>query len=477
MNNKETPMEIINLFLTSGITLIISALLGFLFLLWGIRFFWSSSYNEAKINLINAIRFLEQKDNKLSWAPTENKNYKRLIHPYILGSSQDNVFTPQRSVKTGRILTSTPLTEIMYLPRDDRSNMPSILTSIGIIGTFLGITLALQDLDSFQAGNDLQDMMSGAVTLISGMKIAFLTSLVGLCLAAIVLLSLSYQRNKRNKDEQELFEQLAKLLEEANMIEALHHIASPEKIEADKASIKAAQSMQQAATAMNQSLSGFNADIIADRVGDAITSTLNQNMLPVFTSMNESLSHIQQRMENQNEDILNAMITDLRDKVISPMSDTVIDSTMANKDLTTAVSSLQDGLVNVTSSLESTVEHINSSAKHLVEQSQKLLESKNDVMELVEMVGLNKAASFSKLEQIAKHLHGTVSHLDQNYNAVQASITSLKDGIAFYIKEAEQHQLKFYKEYDQHSDKLFQSILESADTIAASIEDAKKPEL
>jgi len=470
-------MEIINLFLESPTTLIISGLLGLLFLLWGIRFFRSSSYKEVKKSLTNAIDFLEKKNNNQSWDPTDNNNYERLIHPYILGSLHDNVFIPQRSDKTGRILTSVPLTEIMYLPRDDRSNMPSILTSIGIIGTFLGITIALQDLNSFQVGNNLQDMMSGAVTLIGGMKTAFLTSLVGLCLAAFVLLALSSQRNRRNTSEQELLERLAALLEEANIVEILHSIASPEKIEADKASIQAALSMQKAAAAMSESLSGFNADVIADRVGDAITKTLDNNMLPVFTSMNESLSSIQQRMENQNEDVLNAMITDLRDKVISPMSDTVIDSTMANKDLTTAVSSLQDGLVNVTSSLENTVEHINSSAKHLVEQSQKLLESKNDVMELVEVVGLNKAASFSKLEQVAKHLHGTVSHLDQNYNAVQSSITSLKEGIAFYIKEAEKHQLKFYEEYDQHSDKLFQSILESADTIAASIEDAKKPEL
>ena len=465
---------IYDLFTTSGaITQYISFLLFGLFMV--VLMTWLiSPYKSASKKLNRAISFLKKQND--SWVIAD-KDYEEMIHPYLLGDLQDNKFFPRRSAKSNRILTSVPLVEMIQLPRDDKSNMPSLFTSVGVIGTFLGITIALQDLNSFQAGNDLQDMMSGAVTLISGMKVAFLTSLVGLLLAALMLILLSLRAVWRNTKEREILQELSQLLEEANIIEALHHIASPEKIEADKASIQAAQSMQQAATAMNKSLSGFNADIIADRVGDAITSTLNQNMLPVFTSMNESLSHIQQRMENQNEDMLNTMISDLRDKVISPMSDTVIDSTMANKDLTTAVSSLQDGLVNVTSSLESTVEHINSSAKHLVEQSQKLLESKNDVMELVEMVGLNKAASFSKLEQVAKHLHGTVSHLDQNYNAVQASITSLKDGIAFYIKEAEQHQLKFYEEYDQHSGKLFKSILESADTIAASIEDAKKPEL
>jgi uncharacterized membrane protein len=468
----------INLLTAENIPIIvIIVLLFFIFIFW-VRSLVNSPYAKRKKEVDNALLFLKNAKiyEQLDLSNKNADSFNKIIRPHLLGEGNEKYFIPKLH-PSGKILTHVPIEEIIQLPRDDHSNIPSILTSIGVIGTFAGITLALQDLDSFQAGNDLDAMMKGAMTLIEGMKTAFYTSLVGLILAALSMGILSKRRGDRNKEEHAIFTKISEILVEASPIEVLYQLASPEKIEADKAAMHAAQSMQEAAQAMSESLSGFNADVIAERVGEAITTTLEDKMLPTFNHMNKSLESIQQRMENQNQDVLETMIADLRDKVIAPMADVVIDSTHANKELSEAVNKLQNDLIQVTSSLESTVGHINKSAEHLVEQSQKLLESKNDVMELVEMVGMNKAASFNKLEQVAKHLHGTVSELDQNYNAVQASLNSLKDTISSYIEEAEKHQRKFFTEYDIHSKTLFNAIHTSAETIAASIEAAKNPNL
>ena len=56
-----------------------------------------------------------------------------------------------------------------------RANAPAVMTSVGILGTFLGIFLALLPLD-FSAGQ----MNDSIEALLSGMQLAFVTSLLGL---------------------------------------------------------------------------------------------------------------------------------------------------------------------------------------------------------------------------------------------------------------------------------------------------------
>lgn len=58
-----------------------------------------------------------------------------------------------------------------------------IFTGLGILGTFVGLTIGLSGLDI--SGNDIETLQSGIVKLLSGVESAFVTSLVGI-LCAIV---------------------------------------------------------------------------------------------------------------------------------------------------------------------------------------------------------------------------------------------------------------------------------------------------
>lgn len=56
-----------------------------------------------------------------------------------------------------------------------------IFTGLGILGTFVGLTIGLSGLDI--SGNDIETLQSGIVKLLSGVESAFVTSLVGILCA------------------------------------------------------------------------------------------------------------------------------------------------------------------------------------------------------------------------------------------------------------------------------------------------------
>ena len=68
-------------------------------------------------------------------------------------------------------------------------NIPDILTSLGILGTFVGLVMGLREFDP--SG---YEQMAGSVTpLINGIKVAFITSIYG------IALSLSFSFNLRSE--------------------------------------------------------------------------------------------------------------------------------------------------------------------------------------------------------------------------------------------------------------------------------------
>ena len=77
----------------------------------------------------------------------------------------------------------------------------SILTVIGIFGTFLGICIGLQTFE-------IENIEGSIPDLLGGLKLAFLTSLLGIFSAIILKLIGLYQTQKRNDPSQEAISEL-----------------------------------------------------------------------------------------------------------------------------------------------------------------------------------------------------------------------------------------------------------------------------
>ncbi len=68
---------------------------------------------------------------------------------------------------------------------------PALLTSLGIFGTFLGITIGLFHFDVNNVDNSISD-------LLNGMKTAFITSLIGMALSIFIKIFQSFSSNKQD---------------------------------------------------------------------------------------------------------------------------------------------------------------------------------------------------------------------------------------------------------------------------------------
>lgn len=76
-----------------------------------------------------------------------------------------------------------------HKPRHFIDSIPTLLTSIGILGTFFGIVLALLAFDDSDIKSHIND-------IISGMKTAFITSVTGLLLSIILKIWASIHQDK-----------------------------------------------------------------------------------------------------------------------------------------------------------------------------------------------------------------------------------------------------------------------------------------
>lgn len=85
---------------------------------------------------------------------------------------------------------------------------PTILTSLGILGTFVGICFALYDFN-------VQDLDVSIPLLLDGMKIAFFTSVIGMALSILLKIIMLYLGKENEIKENQFFETQIKIQTES----------------------------------------------------------------------------------------------------------------------------------------------------------------------------------------------------------------------------------------------------------------------
>ncbi|MGC9524487.1 MAG: hypothetical protein ACP5D7_02995 [Limnospira sp.] len=191
---------------------------------------------------------------------------------HLDGKWSNNLFYPK--IDNGKfILLSYPSVLNSPVPRSPVSFAPTLLTALGILGTFWGIQSGLRDIGLNSIDNP-EILIDSSTQLLAGMKLAFSTSLVGLGSAALMMLILAFRSEKgqayRNK--------LRKKLDEIAVFHTPSHILSRMDVQSNR----------------GQS-NHLTAEAIGKAVGDAISKTLNsENSLIV-----QKLTTIQQRQDEQ----------------------------------------------------------------------------------------------------------------------------------------------------------------------------------
>lgn len=180
------------------------------------------------------------------------------------------------------------------------SAMPSVLTSIGIMGTFLGLSRALQLFNSDTTAA-IKDSIN---VLLAGMGTAFYTSLVGMICSAVFLL---LERRLLSQAEADINEFCGK----ADM---KNHISSEDAmlsafIQKDEDDFdvlpgEALAKIGRDMSLMKTAIETFGTDLY-DSLGNALDKSFEEKLVPI-------LNDLSQKLENPAQAVIDGLVTELK---------------------------------------------------------------------------------------------------------------------------------------------------------------------
>lgn len=347
-------------------------------------------------------------------------------------------------------------------------NIGGIFTGIGIFGTFLGLSIGVWGIDV--TSSDISVLKEGIGNLLSGLYMAFITSLLGIASALIF--------NWYNKDFMAMLNlEIDKLV---THMESFYPRKSSEQILAD--------SYLQSTEQTNE-LKKFNTDL-ALSIGDALEAKFSEEVIPQFLPVLESIDRkmgelnvfneerlpqvIEKSLENQFKenllptfDKLNTAIDKLNSSGVDAISKNLQGS--AGKELDNFATVLQ----RISDGLETSLDKMK-------DTSSEVDKNMNTMMAAI-VTKLDKNME-NVLETTAKQQQGLSSVAEQINSELQNTITLMKDEVGQMVAkfgEGAQQQSEIITSNNNRVESLITQMMDkfvdsSAQQYDANVEYSKK---
>lgn len=337
---------------------------------------------------------------------------------------------------------------------DNHKDFKSLIMSIGILGTFVGIFIGL-------IGFDTHDLLSSVPMLLDGLKTAFYTSIVGMGLA----ISLSVYQKGRSKaaENNEIdfiatqahkLDELLQLRELANVTSALRDIKGElTKKEDFEKDLK--QMLKDIDISLHKALetlaSGASKELI--KALEIVISDFNNNLKEQFGENFKQLNEATYNMLTWQEQY--------KDQIL---------------DNTNAMQSMRETLKDAQNSMQQATESILANKENLI-QIQQYNEQNSSMQEklLQALQTLNTLShSFEdKLQAVASLKDSSLAAL-QDSKAFIHSLQEAKETLQGYLKHYEEQLLTFFEQSCTRLDNTNTTLQTQNDSILQSIQNTHK---
>lgn len=318
--------------------------------------------------------------------------------------------------KDGLWLSKSPISQLLPTFDTNRHKLvPALLTSIGITGTFLGITLGLSQ---FSMAGDSKALLASAAELLEGMKTAFYTSLAGLSTSAVFMALMKYSSSSLVRAQQAFLQQIATQYFEASPVYYLKSMSNEGQDSLVAAQIRSAQAMVSISSGMTlaieklSSLSdSFNGTVIAEKISDALTGSIEQTMTPLLSDIKVELGTLRDIKEQSQKELVDLLITEMREQLITPVT-LELDKTSAAVAKSNEIASLLNANVErVVTSTSETVATINEFQKETMLKLQAFAVSLKDIL------GSFKEDTQGAMSTIAAEVNGMLQSASSGMDA------------------------------------------------------------
>jgi methyl-accepting chemotaxis protein len=180
------------------------------------------------------------------------------------------------------------------------ATIPNILTSIGILGTFVGLAIAIKNFDS-QSSEAIRDSIQ---ILLGGMGTAFFTSVAGMLCSSIFLMIERHWINDLNWKIDSLCAQLDEEYHasvDQLIINALSYTTDDGYVVEP---YELLHSVKDSVTDMQTTLSRFGTDL-CDSIGNAMDNSFQEKLVPI-------INELSQKLENPAQAITDSLVTEFK---------------------------------------------------------------------------------------------------------------------------------------------------------------------
>ncbi|MCT7990604.1 hypothetical protein [Laspinema olomoucense] len=329
---------------------------------------------------------------------------------HLDGEMRENLFFPTYEGNTA-IMLSSPTVLGKPIPRGPVYFAPTLLTALGVLGTFAGIYQGLQGVNL-----DIQEadtLLKSSTDLLAGMKFAFLTSLWGLGSSSIFMLFLAFGERVRQGRRDSLRSELSKvafLLTPVRILARMTPGATGGESNLTAAAIGQSVAKEMRSVLRSELTPVFEplTNLTPEAIGQATGTQLN----PALNSMQSELSSIRALQEKQGQAV-DYLVTRLREELIEPVVQRLDETAKLTKEASEAVKDLKNALGGITKELAGAVKIIQEFQKETLKDLNSFALNLKDIL-----------AEFSKdttgvLENVGKKIREAVDASTESMEAQQ----------------------------------------------------------
>lgn len=324
--------------------------------------------------------------------------------------------------------------------------VPSFLVALGVLGTFVGLTIGLSGLDG--TSGEVETLKSGINELISGATVAFMTSVWGVLFSLVLnFIEKLVEGNVLNKISK-LQQRIDGLYQHIPAEQSLLNIA-----EYSKESKHALQELhERIGDRLQETLSGMS-----DAMQHAVTDALNTVMAPAIQALVNNSSE-------QSSQVLTALVEQFMSGMASAGREQSGQMQQAAADVNTAVSNIGERLdhlfTNLSGQQSQQLELAREQSTAFSSQLQQLTSTADAKQEQLEQRFGQLMSSLSS--QIETQLAATQSHDEQRQTAFTQQINESRSSQTALLEQLSQtvsQQVQSMTEVGSERDKSFENIV------------------
>ena len=345
-----------------------------------------------------------------------------------------------------------------------------ILVGLGLMGTFLGLTIGIANFDSSNSEN----IQKSIQTLLNGMYIAFLTSLVGM---GASILNTGFDKHWRNNLQ-------SKIKDFTDSLDALYYVDDMELLQyrqhslleftdedGNKASISSAIGhILEESKSQTAALSSFNTDL-STMLNNSLGEQIDQKLGPKMNAVIEHIDKLAETVVSPANDMMEKVASELKysmtlivNEFKQKVSDTAtqqldsISQSLASatkaidvlpENISNAINSMQEAVANVEKSMLSLTEDIMSKQADLLalqesttKESNKLIEELKAGIDRLDTVNGNYADTIADFKKAQSHIEKSLDYVKDITENMQKAVFNFHNSQTEYAENMKQLQIQ-----------------------------------